>query len=388
MSGGSQPAGNTTSTQTSEPWSGVAPYLEDAYRQADRLGGRPLEIRGPVDFHRYENEGRQDLRGIGRQGIPAAVQDATGTLRDTLQGDYLRPVERPYESALGQIRGVIGGNQRDQTADLYRDARHGLRDTAQGDYLRASNNPFLSGDINPYAEQLYGAASRPVIESFNEQTLPALTAQFAQAGQTGSPQQQAVQVDAASDLQRNLADMSSGIYGQLYESERDRAQRAFEGERGRMQGAQQYGAGLHQGNLDRQLHASGLAGQLFGDERDQMARALALSPQLGTLERDLGISNAQLIQQFGQQEREMKEARNAAAEARSREPWERLNMQSQIYGAGSPFMSTTSAQPYYRNRGASALGSGMAGAGLGAMVGGPIGAGVGGLSGLVLGGLL
>lgn len=343
MGGSSQPAGSTTTT--TEPWSGVKPYLTGLYADADRLGNQPMQTFRPSGFTRAEQMGQGAAMDVARGGIPSGVRRAETRLDDTLAGNYLDRVRPAFRAGQGQIQ-----------------------DTARGRYLSADANPFMSGDINPYAESLYSAASRPVIESFNEETLPALTAQFAQAGQVGSPQQQAVQVDAASDLQRNLADMSSQIYGNIYESERDRMQRAFEGERGRMMGA------------------SGLAGQMYGMERGEQTRAMALAPQIGTLSRNIGLQNADIMSQIGGARRDLRDARGQAGVAASREPWERLNLQAQMFGSGSPFMAQS--QPYYRNRGAGMLGGAATGAGLGGMIGGPVGAGIGGLGGLVLGGLL
>lgn len=145
---------NTTQTsQTSAPWAPAQGYLTDLMGQAKSLynqGSQYAPFSTVAPFSDQTLQGLNMTQNIANQGTPN-TNAASGALTNLLQ---------------------------------------------------AQNTP-----INPYLDQMYSAASRPVIDSVNSQ--------FSQAGRTGSTANQ-------NALTTRLGDLSANIYGQGYEQAANR----------------------------------------------------------------------------------------------------------------------------------------------------------------------
>lgn len=120
---------------------------------------------------------------------------------------------------LNRIADIGGGPN-----EFQQQGRDLLSKTIQGDFLQ--NNPFLEGAIN--------AATRPVIDRFNEVTLPGVISQFKNAGQTIRNDPNRVgssaflnQVRLADkDLINAVGDISSNLSFQNFNQERSRQAQA------------------------------------------------------------------------------------------------------------------------------------------------------------------
>lgn len=320
MSGG---GGGGETTQRTEPWDYLKPHLSRLYNEGERL---------------YKTGAPSSAAMTPAQRL-AALQKTTGGPRGAGYADWLSGMGMPGQSVVGGAQlGVVPFTALEQQAqqglvDYANAGQSPLMGAASGELQSVLGGQYLDAG-NPHLASMYQAASRPVIEDFNTEILPALTGQFAAAGRTGSGAHQNVATAAADDLTRNLAGMSANLYGQNYEAERNR-----------MMGA----AGM----------APGMAGAL----RQQ----------------DLG--NLGLLAQVGGAERDMASQMLGLPDAASQDQWRELMMLNDIYGTGSGF--STVSTPYYQNRMAGALGGAASGAGLGLMAGGPMGAGLGAGLGLL-----
>lgn len=345
--------GGGDQVQRSEPWDALKPHLNRLYNEAEGL---------------YNEGGPLNLGAMTPEQRLNAIQTSTGGPTDP--GKY-----REWLNARGMPGDLVKrGAQLGIVPfdDLELEAQRGLRNYARGglpelltstastlgDIGSGGMSPYLSDVVsgsyldsgNPHLQGMYRAATRPAIEDFNTSVLPSLTAQFAAGGRLGSGMQANVAGAAADDLQRNLLDTSSRIYGANYEAERQRM----------MQG------------LD-------LA------QRQQM-QALALSPGVANMERSMTIGNLGLLGDVGAGRREMAGQFLGIPTEAARDPWQQLQMLNDIYGGtpGGLGTTTTQGQQMHQNRVAGALGGGLAGAGTGLMLSGgnPLGALVGGGIGL------
>lgn len=150
MSGGDN---TTTSSQTSAPWGPAQGYLTDLMGQAKTLYNQGSQY---APFSTVAPYSGQTIAGLNRtQAIAAEPSNAM-------------------------------------------QAAHG----ALTNLLQASPTP-----INPYLDQMYNAASKPVIDSVNSQ--------FSKAGRTGSTANQ-------NALTTSLGDVAAGIYGTGYENQANR----------------------------------------------------------------------------------------------------------------------------------------------------------------------
>lgn len=81
---------------------------------------------------------------------------------------------------------------------------------------------YLDPRSNPYLQSAVSGAMQDVGRQFAEATMPSLQSQFVDAGRYGSGAQIANESLARQDLARQMGNMAANMYGQAYESERDR----------------------------------------------------------------------------------------------------------------------------------------------------------------------
>lgn len=215
-------------------------------------------------------------------------------------------------------------------SDLTRGAQSLAQNTLSGGFLGS----------NPYTQQLgqFSDASNPQLDNtFNRAALATqnqLASQFARSGRN---------VEASEGLRsQQLNDLATGIYGNAYESDQNRALQAL---------------GMQQGAYD--------------SERTRQMQALGMAPGLAQQDYfDLGQ-----LANVGAQ-REMQDQRMMDQPGQSLDDYIR-----RISGN----MGQTTITPTYQNRGAGLLGGALAGAQLGSIFPG-VGPVLGGIGGGILGG--
>ena len=92
-------------------------------------------------------------------------------------------------------------------------------DTLGGQYLDPSSNPYLAAAND--------AAARQVTRQYSEAVAPALQAQFANSGRTGSGLYANAMDSSRDTLQRGLGEMAGNMYYQNYGDERGRQMQAL-----------------------------------------------------------------------------------------------------------------------------------------------------------------
>ena len=164
--------GNDTQTvrQTSDPWSGVAPYLKGAYGEAAKQYAK---------------------------GAPGYYPGQT--------------VAQPSGYTMGALdsmaaRGAAG-------SDVTRAAQGQLQKTLGGDYL-SGETPGFQGAMN--------AAIRPVIDNYTKTVMPGIDSNFSSAGRYGSGAHGLAEGDAYGQMQNTIGDISSQMAYQNYGDERNR----------------------------------------------------------------------------------------------------------------------------------------------------------------------
>jgi len=93
-----------------------------------------------------------------------------------------------------------------------------LNNTIQGNFLDPTTNPYLS--------QTYQQAAGELTDTFTNQILPALSAQFGSAGGSNSQIQGQIATNAAGKLSDSLAKLQTNLYGQNFQQERGRQMQA------------------------------------------------------------------------------------------------------------------------------------------------------------------
>jgi hypothetical protein len=284
------------------------------------------------------------LRPYLGMGLQRAEQLFFGQQPQLFPGQmYVSPSSQTLEALEQQERIARGAAPQLQAAqEAYGRALGQTGFTAGGGFL--GTNPFLQGAI--------ASATRPVMQQFQEQTLPGIQSAFSAAGRYGSGAQTRAIGQAQEAASRAIGDISASMTAQDYARER----------------------GLQQQAIGQQATLGQMAPSFFAQQflpSEQLAQIGASREAIAAKPLQEEISRFQYQQQL---------------------PYSQLQSYlSAVYGnpmAGSVVPQQTPAQS---NRLGTALGGAALGAGLGQAIGGSfggfsapvIGAGLGGLAGLL-----
>lgn len=344
--GSAQPAGNTTTTQTTDPWSGQQPFLSDFFQQAQNFyDGGPIGFSAANAPKYYPGQtvapfAPQQADAIGAATRLAANDPTTNAATGT-SGAYLSGA-------------TIGANPENAMLSPF---ASGAR--LNGNPETALLSPFLDGSLldagNPYFQRSADATLANVV--------PALEAQFNQGNSLNNPGiAYAVSQGAASAL----APYAFSNYQQ--------------GLANALTAAQQVGQNYNvdQGN---QLAAIGQVGQNYNADYANQLKALALAPQTQALNfNDIG----QLYNAGAERQAQNQANINAAIDAWNYQQQLPLQMLAN-YGnsiQGGYGSTSTISQPYFQNQSANVLGGALGGGMLAGALGSgyaPLGAGLGAL---------
>jgi len=229
-----------------------------------------------------------------------------------------------------------------------------------------------------------------VTQSFNQDVLPNIAAQFGSAGRTGGGIHQQVVGNAGGELADSLSGLAANIYSPAYESERNRQLQAAQGAESADFSRTGLASGLYGQGLDRQLaggqtlaslglQGAGGVGDLYGNIAGQQFKAGTLAPSLSELQ--YGDAN-QLLRTGGiiedQSQRLLDDDVNRFNFGQTQPLQNLQNYANFVNGINGGF-GTTTASGGGGSRAAGVLGGALSGG----SIGGPPGAVLGGLLSLL-----
>lgn len=204
---------------------GGKPQLTTQTQQQQTTGPNPAAAPYYTDLYAKANEAMQN------------------TNNNPFMGNYVAAPSADTVDSISTMRGVLGNQTFAQGAN---DFMSMAGKTAAGDYMNPASNPFLGSYVQ--------AAMRPIQENFTNTTIPAITDQSIAQGAYGGARQDLSQERAATNMDRTIGDLTSNIYYQNYQNERNN----------QLQSANLLGSGM---NL-LSLPASGL--QQIGAQEDKI----------------------------------------------------------------------------------------------------------------------
>lgn len=157
--GSSQPSGETTSTQKTEPWSGIQDYLKQAAKDTQGLynSGSLKQTYYPgstvVPFS-PETQAALDLTANRALAGSPVNNAANSELMKTLQGDYLSPTTNPgFKQGLQDITDAYSKGTAAQTDAAF--SKAGAYGGSAYKEMTADNNRKFADALNSYAGNLY-----------------------------------------------------------------------------------------------------------------------------------------------------------------------------------------------------------------------------------------
>lgn len=314
--GGSSGGGSSTTVQKADPWSGVQPYLTNAYGQANALyqpGQGPVYFPGSTVATPAANEAigqnmmagqagamgsiangaQQNLQGMNaggawgqNMGINMGTAGAGGMQNIANQLQYGGiGADQALNAMLGQAGGVgqYGSTGADQSMNAL--LGYGANNTmpgVQGAYaamggLNAASDP----QNNPYFQQAVQSAIRPVTQQFQEQVLPGIKQGAMGAGQMGGSRQGIAEGIAARGYQDTVGDITANMGNAAYAQGLQA-----------LQASGQLGANMAQMGLGATSGAGQLGQSIAGLNSQQIANAgqlgLGMANQAGGLSQGIG----------------------------------------------------------------------------------------------------
>ena len=153
-------SGNTTATQSSDPWSGVQPYLTQGYQQASGLLGQG-----------FNPQTQAALRARGLFGSQVG-QEANNLSASTLRGDYLNSnpfTEGAAQDAMGMARSQI--NSQFGSGSNYGSSAH--QEWLGRGLVNAAMPYFNQNYENERGRQFAALSQAPALQGMDYQNLSA-----------------------------------------------------------------------------------------------------------------------------------------------------------------------------------------------------------------------
>jgi hypothetical protein len=191
--GSSQPKNTTTTTKTELPaW--LANSYQQFFNQTNQVNAKPYQSYGG-SLNAAPNEFQNDAGALAQMGA-----------------NYQLPGQ---STALNGLTNLINGAQN----------------------VKASANPYLGmttnvgtnaySGSNPYLESMVNNSNRNITDSYNQNAVPALAAQFATGGAFGGSAMQQAAQSSQDTLAKNLAQSTDSLRYQDYTSQQQLAEAAL-----------------------------------------------------------------------------------------------------------------------------------------------------------------
>jgi hypothetical protein len=275
MSKGGGGGGTSTTVQKADPWVGLQGPLTNLYAGAQNWYGSGGPQYYPGQTVAPQNAAIQNALAMGNAQALAPqsplINSGANALYTSMTGPSFN--DNPAFGAMNDTAhgGQVGTNP------------------AQGYFQGETNGNFLTNQTNPYLNGVYNAAARPVVDQFKNAIAPAMASQFSAAGRTGSGAAANAFGQASQSLGNTLGDLSSNLFGNAYNAERQLQQA----------GATNL-AGINESERAQQLAAQqGVTSQYQQNQNLGQQAALA-APQFAQGVQNLGFNNANALMGIGQ----------------------------------------------------------------------------------------
>lgn len=357
-------SGKSKTTQTTEPWKGVQPYLLGQPGFTNPLTGQTTG--GSPGIY------PEAARLYGEQSFTPEMQSLTDTQQQAIQDRTAGQVGR-----FNELSGGLSGGQYDPNVQRVNGTQAQMVDPRRAFASLGGANPMqaieqmLSGRANTATlDPVVNTAMRRMGENFNEQVMPSINQGATAAGQYGGSRQGIAQGLAAKGLAYSMGDTSANMYNQAYQQ----AQQNRYGTANNMAGL---GLSNSTNNANRNFESQSRNADISLANNSQAMQQSQQQVQnrllgLQTMQGGNALSDQAYNQQMG------------LLNAPNDYNWNNLNRYASIIqpGSGIGGTSTSSSSGGGGINAAGALGGALGGAQLSTMLGGSagLGAGLGGLA--------
>lgn len=136
----------------------------------------------------------------------------------------IRLADTPYQDYAGQRYADLNSTQTAALDNMVDRATNGSEvwNTAEDNLTQ-----MMGGQRNPYLDQMVSDAQRSVVDSYNLTTKPQMESAMVGSGSFGNSGLQQMQQKSVSDLQQNLGQVATQMYGGAYDADQNRRLQAL-----------------------------------------------------------------------------------------------------------------------------------------------------------------
>jgi hypothetical protein len=258
----------------------LRPYLGMGLQRAEQLffGQQPQLYPGQM----YVSPSEQTIDALRAQEQLARGPAAPLTAAQTA---FLSGIQTP-SAATPLYQNIYGAAATQPGADVFRSAAAGqMQNVAMPGFADVAGGSFLMG--SPYRDMAIQSAVRPLMQQFEQTTLPGIQSAFSRAGRYGSGAQERAIGQATEATGRAIGDVASQISAADFARERGLQEQARAGLAGlSAQGIQTQLAGasglsgLQQAQLAAQLSAAGGVGATQAADLQRQLAAAQMAPSI------------------------------------------------------------------------------------------------------------
>jgi len=148
--GGSAPAGNTTTTQTNEPWSGEQPSLQRVYSEANNLYDNSIPQYYPgstyVPMSGLQNSIATGLAAYGLMGGNTGLNAANGFVTNTLAPGYTSGTQTGLDAAQNNLMSTVSPGATSGSGSAFNAGNNTLSSFFSPNFTGTSSGVFNTGE--------------------------------------------------------------------------------------------------------------------------------------------------------------------------------------------------------------------------------------------------
>lgn len=210
----------TTTTTSTEPWSGSKQYLLEQYANLDKLykDGAPKAYEGSLiaDQSQATKDALAQAEATARNGNTSTLTNATNAVNSVMNGTGNQQAQNTYSQLQGQT-GFAANPTNNMASQI-----------ANGQFAsgKKSNNPAMSylqqtasgANIgnNPYLSQMVSNQQDQIANKLKNVTNPGIDSQAASLGRMGSGAFASQRNNAQTTAANEMAKVATDMYGNQY----------------------------------------------------------------------------------------------------------------------------------------------------------------------------
>lgn len=210
----------TTTTTSTEPWSGSKQYLLNEYSKLDNLykNGAPLPYQGSLiaDQSQATVDALNQAENIARNGNTSTLTNATNAVNSVMNGNGNQQAQNTYSQL--QNTADFSPNPTNDMASKIANGQFATGQTSNNPAMQYLQRTAAGANIgnNPYLNQMVSNQQDQIANKLKNITNPSIDSQAAAIGRMGSGAYATQRNNAETTAANEMAKVATDMYGNQY----------------------------------------------------------------------------------------------------------------------------------------------------------------------------